>query len=127
MIHLLVVTEARAETYNEEAREAKTEFKIGRGQKSEVRINDISVSRCHAVIRYRENDGFYIEDNQSKFGTIVLLKDKYPLAVNLTLAVQVGRTVVSLTARSMESQIASVSTASNSGVPILQNNQVVYV
>lgn len=127
MIHLLVVTEARSETYNEEAREAKTEFKIGRGHESEVRINDISVSRCHAVIRYRENDGFYIEDNQSKFGTIVLLKDKYPLTVNHTLAVQVGRTVVSFTARSMESQITTVSTSSSSGVPIPQNNQVVYV
>jgi pSer/pThr/pTyr-binding forkhead associated (FHA) protein len=59
MIHLLTVTEGR------------TEFKIGRGHESEVRINDISVSRCHALIKHKVGDGFYIEDNQSKFGTIV--------------------------------------------------------
>jgi pSer/pThr/pTyr-binding forkhead associated (FHA) protein len=58
MIHLLTVTSN------------KTDFKIGRGHESEVRINDISVSRCHAVLKYKE-DGFYIEDNGSKFGTIV--------------------------------------------------------
>lgn len=58
--------------------ENKTEFKLGRGHESEVRINDISVSRCHAIVKYKE-DGFYIEDNISKFGTIVLLKDKIQL------------------------------------------------
>ena len=72
---------------------------IGRGHESEVRINDISVSRCHALIKFRPDDGFYIEDNQSKFGTIVMLKENYHLLVNHTLAVQVGRTVVSFTAR----------------------------
>jgi len=56
----------------------KTEFKLGRGHESEVRINDISVSRCHAIIKYRD-DGFYIEDNLSKFGTIVLVRERIPL------------------------------------------------
>ena len=63
MIHMLTVTES------------KSEFKLGRGHESEVRINDISVSRCHAIIKCKE-DGFYIEDNISKFGTIVLLRDR---------------------------------------------------
>ena len=64
----------------------KNEFKLGRGHESEVRINDISVSRCHALIKYRA-DGFYVEDNLSKFGTIVLLKDKLRLAEDHTMAV----------------------------------------
>jgi pSer/pThr/pTyr-binding forkhead associated (FHA) protein len=51
---------------------------MGRGHDSEVRVNDISVSRVHAFIRYKE-DGFYIEDNDSKFGTIVLLKEALKL------------------------------------------------
>jgi pSer/pThr/pTyr-binding forkhead associated (FHA) protein len=40
----------------------KQDFKLGRGHESEVRINDISVSRVHAFLKCR-NDGFYLEDN----------------------------------------------------------------
>jgi len=71
---------------------------MGRGHDSEVRVNDISVSRCHAIIKYKP-EGFYIEDNKSKFGTLVLLKESYPLNLEYTSAVQVGRTVVSFTVR----------------------------
>ena len=68
------------------ASENKTEFKLGRGHESEVRINDISVSRCHAILRYKE-DGFYIEDNNSKFGTIALLRDKHRLLLENSYAI----------------------------------------
>ncbi len=34
--------------------ENKTEFKLGRGHESDLRVNDISVSRCHVVIRYTD-------------------------------------------------------------------------
>ena len=66
------------------------------GHESQVRINDISVSRCHAIIKCKQ-DGFYIEDNTSKFGTIILLKNKLRLKAHHTMAVQVGRTVISFT------------------------------
>lgn len=79
----------------------KTEFKLGRGHESEVRINDISVSRCHAIIKCRK-DGFYVEDNLSKFGTIVLLKNTLRLAEDHTMAVQVGRSVVSFTIKNID-------------------------
>ena len=81
--------------------ENKSEFKLGRGHESEVRINDISVSRCHAIIKCRK-DGFYIEDNLSKFGTIVLLKNTLRLAEDHTMAVQVGRSVVSFTIKNID-------------------------
>jgi len=71
-----------------------------------VRINDISVSRCHALIKFVPGDGFYVEDNQSKFGTIVMLKERIEVKTNHTLAIQVGRTVVSFTARDLEQQAA---------------------
>lgn len=48
-------------------------FKIGRGHDSDLRINDISVSRCHAKISFRNNN-FYLSDNMSKFGTLVLIR-----------------------------------------------------
>ena len=81
----------------------KSEFKLGRGHESEVRINDISVSRCHAIIKCKK-DGFYIEDNLSKFGTIVLLKDKMRLAEDHTSAVQVGRSVISFTIKNIDAR-----------------------
>lgn len=78
--------------------ESKGIFNMGRGHESEVRVNDISVSRCHAIIKYKP-EGFYIEDNKSKFGTLVLLKESFPLNLEYTSAVQIGRTVVSFTVR----------------------------
>lgn len=90
-IHLLKVTSEQSE------------FKLGRGHESQVRINDISVSRCHAIIKCKP-DGFYIEDNTSKFGTIILLKDKLRLKASHTMAVQVGRTVISFTIRYVQSE-----------------------
>jgi hypothetical protein len=76
----------------------KQTFNMGRGHESEVRVNDISVSRTHAIIKYQA-DGIYIEDNRSKFGTLVLLKDIFPLEKEFTYAFQIGRTVVSFTVR----------------------------
>ena len=38
-----------------------------------MRVNDISVSRTHAEVRY-ENNKFYIKDNKSKFGTLIKFK-----------------------------------------------------
>ena len=66
--------------------ENKTSFKLGRGHESEVRINDISVSRFHALIKYKD-DGFYIEDNNSKFGTIALMRERLKLDEDSTVAV----------------------------------------
>lgn len=30
----------------------KNEFTLGRGNESDLRVNDISVSRCHAILKY---------------------------------------------------------------------------
>lgn len=81
--------------------ENKQQFFMGRGHESEVRVNDISVSRTHAIIKYRR-DGIYIEDNKSKFGTIVLLKEPYQMQLEYTSAVQIGRSVISFTVRNTE-------------------------
>lgn len=53
----------------------KKAFKIGRGHDSDLRVNDISVSRCHAAIKF-ENNSFYLKDEMSKFGTLVLIRNK---------------------------------------------------
>ena len=58
-------------------------FKLGRGHESDVRVSDISVSRCHAILKYDTEDHcYYLEDNLSKFGTLVLAKQAIELDVN---------------------------------------------
>ena len=66
-----------------------------------MRISDISVSRLHAVIRY-EGDHFVLEDNASKFGTVVLVKDQLHLENGSSKAIQIGRTVVSFSLKNAQ-------------------------
>ena len=66
-------------------------MKLGRGHQCDLRISDISVSRIHAHLKF-EDKKFLIYDNDSKFGTLILLKDKYQVKLDKA-AVQIGRTV----------------------------------
>jgi pSer/pThr/pTyr-binding forkhead associated (FHA) protein len=67
----------------------KDSFIFGRGHEADIRINDVSVSRCHAIIKFKDGR-FYLEDNFSKFGTLVLVKNRIPLIPNYNKAVQIG-------------------------------------
>jgi len=74
-------------------------LKLGRGHESDVRIADVSISRCHATIRFQQ--GFFLlEDNNSKFGTLVAMKKPRQLEIDSPISIQMGRTVLSLTAHS---------------------------
>lgn len=47
-------------------------IKVGRSVESDVRVtDDISVSRSHAFIKKAPNGNYYLEDNKSKFGTLI--------------------------------------------------------
>ncbi len=92
--------------------ENKNLFKFGRGHESDLRINDISVSRCHAIIKFKEDQNitsagtpfkFYLEDNLSKFGTLVLIRRRTPLIPGYNKAVQIGRTVINFSVKAMTS------------------------
>jgi pSer/pThr/pTyr-binding forkhead associated (FHA) protein len=49
-------------------------IKVGRSVDSDVRVtDDISVSRSHAFIKKGPNGDYYLEDNKSKFGTLMLV------------------------------------------------------
>ena len=50
------------------------EFKIGRSVETDMKIADISVSRIHAFIRIKAGK-LVLEDNGSKFGTLVKIKN----------------------------------------------------
>ncbi len=78
----------------------KDTFKLGRGHESDLRINDISVSRCHTYIKFKD-DKFLLEDNTSKFGTLVLMKNRMALTPGFNKAVQIGRTVINFSVKSI--------------------------
>lgn len=75
-------------------------IKIGRGGESDVRVtDDISVSRSHAYIEKNSNGEYYIVDNHSKFGTLMLVQ--YPIFIDETfqdkpLVLQSGKTYLEL-------------------------------
>uniref|UniRef100_A0A7S1PIA9 RING-CH-type domain-containing protein n=1 Tax=Alexandrium catenella TaxID=2925 RepID=A0A7S1PIA9_ALECA len=71
---------------------------LGRGHESDVRIADVSISRCHATIRFQRGH-FLLEDNKSKFGTLVAMKKPRPLEPGSAISIQMGRTVLSLSAQ----------------------------
>ena len=50
--------------------DAQQEINIGRFTECDLRINEISVSRYHSKI-YKKHNKVYIEDLQSKFGTLI--------------------------------------------------------
>lgn len=71
---------------------------LGRGHDADVRISDISVSRCHATIRFI--DGYFlVEDKNSKFGTLMSSTEKLRITSTTTMVVQIGRTVISFSTK----------------------------
>jgi pSer/pThr/pTyr-binding forkhead associated (FHA) protein len=46
-------------------------IQVGRGHDNEMRVTDISVSRCHAKLAKGRNGEVYLEDYGSKFGTMI--------------------------------------------------------
>ena len=70
------------------------ELIIGRGHDSDIRINDISVSRSHAKLKYNIEDGtLLLRDLKSKFGTLILIKR--PLLIKeKNIHLQIGRTYI---------------------------------
>ena len=78
------------------------ELTIGRGHESDVRINDISVSRTHAKLKYNIDNGtLLLKDLKSKFGTLILIKK--PLKIKeKKIHLQIGRTYVEAWLMTME-------------------------
>ena len=72
----------------------KSVIKMGRGHESELRVSDISVSRCHASLKLH-NGNFYLDDENSKFGTLIQVKRPISLEMMEQLTVQTGRTLLS--------------------------------
>lgn len=62
---------------------------LGRGHESDVRINDISVSRAHATLTFNKGK-ICVRDLKSKFGTLALIKNYINMKEN-RMHLQIGR------------------------------------
>lgn len=90
---------------------AEKALKLGRGHESDVRISDVSISRHHATIRFHEGQ-FLLQDQESKFGTLVAMKKPRQLESGRPLSIQVGRTVLALSLQA-QSELAIPSPLQN--------------
>lgn len=59
------------------------EFRVGRSVDTDMKIADISVSRTHSFFRIA-NQKLMVEDNGSKFGTLVKIQRPLPVLTSKT-------------------------------------------
>jgi pSer/pThr/pTyr-binding forkhead associated (FHA) protein len=67
------VTSTTSKTIHVVNFDASPIIKVGRAQVAEVRITDISVSRHHSTFKLNWDGSVTLNDNYSKFGTLLLL------------------------------------------------------
>ena len=68
-------------------------LKIGRGLDMNLILNDLSISRNHCQLELSDNYDVVLKDNNSKFGTLILVQAKeIEILKGQTLTIQVGRT-----------------------------------
>ena len=67
---------------------------IGRGKECDIKINDISVSRVHAILHFNMiRKLLLLRDLKSKFGTLVLIKKPIKI-LKKYIRLQIGRTFI---------------------------------
>ncbi|KAL4488347.1 hypothetical protein ABPG72_019197 [Tetrahymena utriculariae] len=94
-------------TNENKIKKEKTLLKIGRGALSHIRINDISVSREHAHLVLK-NQQFYLKDQNSKFGTLVLVREPIDFSAHWNkVSIQIGQTVLQLKLKKVSSNFFS--------------------
>lgn len=107
-IQLETITQTKSYSraiYTVQMSEEKPLIKLGRGHDSDLRIEDISVSRVHAMIKMTE-DGYVLEDNDSKFGTLYLLPSgPHEIPATDGLFIQFGRTTLGFTVKEFEGEV----------------------
>jgi hypothetical protein len=84
-----------------ENRKKELLVKVGRGTEVDIRITDISVSRFHSKIYFHQGD-FYCIDNDSKFGTVALLRQpiSLPQKADHFFQLQIGKHLIEIESES---------------------------
>ena len=74
----------------------KKVINIGRSRDCDFSIPEISISRFHCII-HKNNGALYIEDNNSKFGTLILVQnDNIEMNNNIPLKLQIDSTYIKI-------------------------------
>lgn len=68
-------------------------YLLGRGQDCDLKVSDISVSRNHCSIHYKKGK-FYLQDQNSKFGTLALSRGMVEILPDTNTGMQIGRTLM---------------------------------
>ena len=80
----------------------KESVHIGRANECELSIAELSVSRFHCII-HKDDGDMFLEDNTSKFGTLVLVQnDNLIVNESLPLYLQINKTFIKIKTPKME-------------------------
>lgn len=74
---------------------------IGRGHDAHVRVTDISVSRLHATLVKSVQGYYFLTDNDSKFGTLSLVKSPLELPQGSNTTLQIGRSIFDIEVKNL--------------------------
>ncbi len=74
---------------------------IGRGHDAHVRVTDISVSRLHATLIISIQGYYFLTDNDSKFGTLSLVKTPLELPQGSQTTIQIGRSIFDIEVKNL--------------------------
>ena len=72
-------------------------LKIGRGLDNNLILDDLSISRNHCQLELNDNGDIFLKDNNSKFGTLILVQAKsLEILKGQVLSIQTGRTYLNI-------------------------------
>ena len=77
-------------------------IRIGRGLENQLVLNDISVSRNHCQLRINNDGSILLEDNHSKFGSLVLIQKEIEILKGQNLNVQVSTNYLTFSLKKRE-------------------------
>ena len=69
---------------------------IGRSQISDMKIADVTISRIHSILLRTKDNKLMIKDDDSKFGTLILLQAKNILINEKILSIQIGKILLNM-------------------------------
>ena len=79
-------------------------MKIGRALEMQLILNDISVSRSHCQLKLEDDGTIILEDNNSKFGSLVLIQsESIEILRGQTLTIQVGTNYLNISIKKSSS------------------------